>query len=139
MLLNAANPCPHWLVDAPTPTLQLLLPQKSTSLRPPRLEARGARSSIQPKTITIHTRNTNLLRTNKTRVSCNRCPPGIRFKDSHSIMHCYCIPPPRSLQFSLQLSSPEIRGCCDLLQASNYRSSLARANSHQVRDLICEA
>ena len=29
----------------------------------PRLEARGARSSIQPKTITIHARNTNLLRT----------------------------------------------------------------------------
>jgi hypothetical protein len=66
MLLNAANPCPHWLLDAPTPTLQLLLPQNSTSLLPPRLDARGARSSIQPKKITIHTRNTKSV-ANKTR------------------------------------------------------------------------
>lgn len=120
MLLNAANPCPHWLVDAPTPTLQLLLPQKSTSLLPRDSRPEEPGPAFNPKQ-SPYTHATQICcEQNKTRVSCNRCPPpAIRFKDSHSIMHCYFIPPPRSLRFSLQLSSPETRGCCDLLQASN--------------------
>ena len=92
MLLNAANPCPHWLLDAPTPHPPASPTSKAD--KPPTPATRRPTSHVQ------HSTQKKPPYTHATQICCEQKKQDKslvqQIQDSHSIMHtATASPPPR--------------------------------------------